>query len=230
MIPDRILRKIEACLALAGSDNPNEAATALRQAQKMMAEYGLTQLDLAAARIGEHSARARSGKRPPNYLGALAAIVARAFGTHPIYRAGWRGAAPSSELIFVGPDSHARISAYAFEVLQRQLLRDRSRYLAELPRRLKRSTKTRRADAFAEAWVLAVSRQIAPQAVDAATREAIEHYMGRTHGPLRSLTPRQNDKLNAYDRTAYSAGYRAGEAVQLHAGVESTRREALAHD
>lgn len=229
MIPDRILRKIEACLALTGSDNPNEAATALRQAQKMMAEYGLTRLDLAAARIGEHSARARSGKRPPNYLGKLISMVASAFGTHPIY---WRmGAGCSfSTLTFVGPDGNARISAYAFEVLQRQLLRDRSHYPAELPKRLKRATKTRRADAFAEAWVLAVSRQIAPQTVDAATRQAIEHYMGRTHGPLKSLTPRQNDKLNAYDRTAYSAGYRAGEAVQLHAGVESTRREALAHD
>ena len=225
MIPDRILRKIEACLALAGSDNPNEAATALRQAQKLMAKYGLTR-----ARIGEHSARARSGKTPPNYLAGLVSMVARAFGTHPIYRTVRRGLSLSSELIFVGPDSHAQISAYAFEVLQRQLLRDRSRYLAELPKRLKRSTKTRRADAFAEAWVCAVSRQIAPQAVDAATREAIEHYMGRTHGPLKSLTLRQNDKLNAYDRTAYSAGYRAGEAVQLHAGVESTRREALAHD
>lgn len=83
MIPDCILRKIEHCLALSASDNPNEAAIAPRQAQKLMAEHGLTQLDLAAAQIGEHSARARSGKTLPNCLGGLAAIVAEALATSP---------------------------------------------------------------------------------------------------------------------------------------------------
>ncbi|WP_252473542.1 DUF2786 domain-containing protein, partial [Microbulbifer okhotskensis] len=33
---DAILRKIKRCLALAKSSNPNEAATALRQAQTLM--------------------------------------------------------------------------------------------------------------------------------------------------------------------------------------------------
>lgn len=83
MIPDCILRKIEHYLALSASDNPNEAAIAPRQAQKLMAEHGLTQLDLAAAQIGEHSARARSGKTLPNCLGGLAAIVTEALATSP---------------------------------------------------------------------------------------------------------------------------------------------------
>ena len=42
---DTALAKIKKCLALAASPNPHEAAAATRQAQKLMAEYGLTETD-----------------------------------------------------------------------------------------------------------------------------------------------------------------------------------------
>lgn len=226
---ERIVRKIEACLALAGSDNPNEAATALRQAQKLMAEYGLTHLDLATARISEQATKTRAGKTPPGYLGGLVSMVANAFGTHPIYRRQPSRTTASSELAFIGPESNARISAYAFEVLQRQLIRDRSQYLAALSQSLKRATKIRRANAFAEAWVVAVSQHVIPQTMDEARMKAIEHYVRKNYGALNSLTPRQNSPLNRYDRTALSAGYQAGQAVQFNQGVESTARAALSH-
>lgn len=44
---ERAIRKIKHCLALAQSANENEAATALRQAQALMREYRLTEMDEA---------------------------------------------------------------------------------------------------------------------------------------------------------------------------------------
>lgn len=43
---ERAIRKIKHCLALAQSANENEAATALRQAQALMREYRLTEMDV----------------------------------------------------------------------------------------------------------------------------------------------------------------------------------------
>ena len=43
---ERVIRKIKHCLALAQSANENEAATALRQAQALMREYRLTDMDV----------------------------------------------------------------------------------------------------------------------------------------------------------------------------------------
>ena len=43
---ERVIRKIKHCLALAQSANENEAATALRQAQALMREHRLTDMDV----------------------------------------------------------------------------------------------------------------------------------------------------------------------------------------
>jgi len=40
-VMESVIRKIKAGLALAGSDNPNESATAMRQAKKLMAQHGI---------------------------------------------------------------------------------------------------------------------------------------------------------------------------------------------
>ena len=45
----RILARIRACLALASSPEPHEAAAALRQAQAWMRRYGLTREEVELA-------------------------------------------------------------------------------------------------------------------------------------------------------------------------------------
>ena len=50
---EKILDKIKKCLALASSANEHEAAAALRQAQKLMAQFGLTETDVTLADVGE---------------------------------------------------------------------------------------------------------------------------------------------------------------------------------
>ena len=66
MDKDDILRKIEKCLALAKSSEPAEAA-ALRQAQALMREHGVSQLEAQAIGARECSVKAaarRAGTKP----------------------------------------------------------------------------------------------------------------------------------------------------------------------
>lgn len=230
MIPDRIMRKIERCLALSSSANANEAGIALRQAQKLMNEYGLTRLDVAASSIEEKSVGSKSGKTPPNYLVVLASMVADGFGTEAIYSVRHSRQGYIGSWSFIGPDGSPRISGYAYTVLQRRLLQDRKQYQESLPTRLKRTTKIRRADAFAEAWLAAVKKQVIPAAPTEETRQAIEHYLSKHHDNLEDLTSRATGELRRHDRSALTAGYEAGRSVQLHQAVEQRYTEVLTHD
>lgn len=53
---DKIISKIKKCLALAKSNNPHEAAAALRQARKMMTQYQINEADVLLSDIGEMTA------------------------------------------------------------------------------------------------------------------------------------------------------------------------------
>ena len=78
---DTALLKIKKCLALAGSSNPNEAAAAMRQAQKLMAMFGLNETDISLAEVVESAARARMTSLV-NWEVIMSRIVADAFGCY----------------------------------------------------------------------------------------------------------------------------------------------------
>lgn len=230
MIPDRIMRKIQRCLALSESANAHEAGIALRQAQALMAEYGVSHEQLALADFTASGVDTLAGRTPPRYLESLAQLINAAFGTSTLYscrrtRHGWRGA-----FEFIGPRDAVQVASYAFTVLQRQLIRDRRDYLASKPR-LKRLTKTRRGDAFAEAWILGARQSVTPMAMTEellALHQAYQRH--RCGGEPESLTTREHAPLRHHDYAAVTAGYAAGQAAQLVAGVSATQREALSHD
>lgn len=67
-------------MALSKPDNVNEAASALRQAQKLMEIHGISEKDITLANIKELRFRVqKSLKRPPYLLTALGGVCAEAF-------------------------------------------------------------------------------------------------------------------------------------------------------
>ena len=64
---DPIIGKIKKCLSLSQSDNPHEAASALRQAQALMRKHGLDEVAMANAEVGEAfvDATSTNATRPP---------------------------------------------------------------------------------------------------------------------------------------------------------------------
>lgn len=226
---DKIFRKIKCCLALAKSSNANEAATALRQAQAMMEQHGITREDVAASDVGSHVSQAAGlGKTPPAHMTMLANMIAVAFAVEPLYRAHQTFEKWEGSFEFYGIDSAPEIAGYAFEVLARQLRKDRNAFIGGLKKRLKRSTKVRRGDLYAQGWVQAVRHKVVPRRPSEAERRAIAVYRKKHWTDVKTAQGRDTTrKARKYDLEARLQGLVDGDKVEFHQGVHGSKRAAL---
>ena len=221
-----MIEKIAKCLALAGSDNPNEAASALRHAQKLMAEHGIDEQDVRLAGVSAKRATAGKWKNPPRHIAMLAGLVGEAFRCRPVFcvsdtRINLMNFTRRhvSSVRFIGVDPEPTLAAYAFGVLRRQLVAGRKRYLTSLSRRMKRSTKTRRADLWADGWALAVWDKIAKLAIAKEREELIDDYIKACHGALVKGQSRCHEPKGMRENGCIDQGYIDGLDVELHHGV-----------
>lgn len=227
---DDILRKIKACLAMAQSDNPNEAATALQRARDLMEKYDVSIDDVAISDVTSCYSSAKGGRVPPAHIGMLAGMVARVFGVEFVYRVGFDGSRWCGGFDFFGIGAGPEMAAYAYEVLERQLIKGRTAYIRTLNKRLKRQTKVRRGDMYAQGWVSAVADKITPhKRTDKETRVIAEYQEKRWPGQLAQCTPRNTaGKARVHDYGAVAQGLRDGREVQFHQGVSGSEQARIA--
>ncbi|WP_051946637.1 DUF2786 domain-containing protein [Marinobacter sp. MCTG268] len=228
---EKILEKIKKCLRLAKSSNENEAAAAMRQAQKLMRLHGIEHGYVVAAEgVESQNVSVGSNKKPSAHVGMLAHMVCRAFGVDVIWSVTQLFGQRESRLEFYGMDSAPEVAGYAFEVLFRQLKRDRTRYMATLNKRLKRTTKTRRGDLYAQAWVQAVEKQITAYERSEEEKAAVQTYREQRWPEVGETACRDNTAgTRRHDYDAARQGYRDGEKVDFHRGVNGPRQAALGH-
>lgn len=233
MTRDQAIRKILACLRMAASSNPNEAATALRQAQVLMDKYGLTEADAATAEIGEREASTgfRGGELPQSLI-ALAQLVAdgyrcKVIGTRsqrPVIKHGWPTWEGKTTLRFFGAGADPEIASYAFTVLRRQLQRDKTKHVARVR---KRANRDRRAEEFAIGWISAIHLLFPRAELPAGRKAAIDAAVNQRVGGVRETTGKQikGGRGRAADR---DAGYAAGRRAQLNQGLTEGQRKLAA--
>lgn len=224
---NKIASKIAKLLALAASDNPTEAATAKRQADALMAKYNLTTGDAAASSVQEKSSKTGGKNRAPVYICNLASIIAKAFGCAVVLSPG--GGWLDSSIVFFGVGIKPELASYTFDVLRRQVIKDRTAYSATL-KRYKRQNKIRMADIFADTWVRRVSKQVREFAGTEQEQKAIVAYEEKKWGSSlitdnRSGAAPKKDS----DYQAVSAGFAAASDVSLHRAVQTKRGSMLSH-
>lgn len=223
-----ILRKIKRCLALANSSNPNEAATALRHAQALMAKHGLTKEDVAASEVSSRNARADAGHSPPLHVLMLARMIAGAFGCEFIYTPTHNGRRWQGGFEFYGFGTAPEIAGYAFEVLGRQLKRDRRLYLDSLSKRIKRATRVRRGDLYAQGWVKAASVKVVPLQRSEAQDKALATFAKQQWPDTdQALATDNTEKAKPQDFEAFVKGHVDGQKVSLHHGVNGHQPAAI---
>ncbi|NWL07851.1 DUF2786 domain-containing protein [Pseudomonas hunanensis] len=235
---ERVIRKIKRCLALSKSSNENEAATAMRQAQALMREYRLTELDVRLSDVSEVESEKSRANRRPTWDRHLSSIVAQVFGVRPLSYRHWCESSRRrvDRALFVGVSPAPQIAMYAYEALLVKLTLARREYVA-----LVRSGKQRSAyspetagDHFALAWVSAVHgkiHELLPRgdedlalthhsdgrdlvAVEAQDNALIEQYLeGQEIGKARKVP-----KIEL-DLDAQIAGLLAGRRVELNPGL-----------
>lgn len=223
------IQKIKKCLALSKSPNPHEAAAALRQAQKLMEAHQLDEGDIDLSCVAEHDTKLTAGIKSA-WLTLLARTCSDAFGCDFIFKSGGDG----NRATFIGLQGAEQVAGYAFQVLLRQVQRDRTNHIAEQPKACKRVTKVARGDAFALGWVRAaavlVSRLAGSETEQAARAALIEQYKQRQFTGLKSFTPvrRDLDKKVRVTPNSYMQGDSAGRNAKLSNAVGATRQALLA--
>lgn len=214
---EAIIAKIKKCLALAKSDNEHEAAVALRQAQRLMQQHGITDFDIETADIQEEATKAGASSEPSRWECGLATRAANAFECKVFLAVGW----PVGKWTFVGAVPAAEIARYAFEVMFRQIKRARSAYIKSALKRCGPTSRTRRADLFCKGWVVAATALIEAFAGSDAQQAKVTAYLENKHA-LKGFHGRNRSagrKLTERDYGDADAGHAAGTEAQLNRGV-----------
>lgn len=220
---DTVLRKVRACLRLSKSANAHEAAAALRQAEKLMAEYRIEHGevdDTEADPITQRSTH-RRGEKPPVYVVALLNLVSEVFGVEVFRESRWR----SCNLHIVGPSVEAEIAMYAFDVLLRQLERDRRKFLARVR---KTANRAARGDVFGLGWVNGVEENLTEFA-GRPRDPRIAIYMQRKY-PNLTTTNAEARKSKAVSMNDGYAGVLSGRNAKLARGVGGSARPLIGHE
>ncbi|MCK1791188.1 DUF2786 domain-containing protein [Pseudomonas violetae] len=182
----KALDKIKKLLRLAASDNPHEAAAAMRQARALMEKYRLEESDVHLSEVYECAARSGSKMTPPQWEANLAGVVTKAYACKILFMAGvgeWR---------FIG--EMAELASYTMTLLLRQVRQSRRDFISTQLNRCKAATKTKRADVFCGAWVSAVRKQVMAFAGNDEPSPAAAAYMLKHHA--------ETEKLDCRDRNA----------------------------
>ena len=219
MNQERILSKIKKLLALSKSDNPNEAAIALNQAQKLMQAYNINIFDV------EIKEEVNPNKYPLNgsiYICYIAQIISEAFAVRVLRQE--NGPRGKVNFIFVGTADKAEVASYFFDVLIRKAKTARQNKLKELAEDLKyvrKATKTRVADSFCMGWCAAVQEKLEKLVNDPKEEALIEDYF-KKQGYTVNNKQREKDRKKADNLISSAAmiGYSEGKKVDLFFGVK----------
>ncbi|MGR6773627.1 DUF2786 domain-containing protein [Pectobacterium brasiliense] len=218
---EKYMEKIQKLLHLAKrSTNEYEAANAISQAQNLMRKFGLSELDIDLLSIKEFRSEhcPSDAKKLPEYVINLANLLCYAFGVSCYYA--WNRNDRRS-IAFYGPTERPQIAAYGFDVLSVQLVRARSEFIASQNKRIKRSTKTNRADQFCAGWVSGARNAISQFAIEPEEQQLMSLYYKQISERFSELKSREAKSCRG-DDDAYSAGYNSGKDASLHQAVKGT--------
>jgi hypothetical protein len=220
----KILEKIKKCLALSKSANEHEAAAALQKARELMEEYKVTDAEVLTADIQTDKIKASAGK-PNIWETSLADIVAEAFSCrvifHSRYNERWE---LEGNWEFIGLNISPELAKFAFDVLLRQLKRERTAYIKAKLSRCKRSNKTVRADMFCIGWVASV-RALVRKFAKYDPPKAIEAYVNEKYPALSTVKVKSRQGSgSAKTRSGddYFNGRVKGKDANLNHGVSGS--------
>lgn len=230
-VDPKILGKIKKCLALSSSDNPHEAAAAMRQAHALMAAHGVSAEQITMADIGEAHANSRTMARnkPAQWEGALAAMVGKAFGCQMMLKRLMATDTPKAVLnegsyIFVGIAAQAQVAAYTFDVLARRCKKARSKWVAEKLEGLSgmrggKRKATSLGDEFAMGWVSQVVRLVQdfahPEPVEAAIAAYINAQTTKNEQSAREqFRSNKSTESAEHERARLAARMMGGQAAK----------------
>lgn len=131
----KVMDKIQKCLNLSKSSNEHEAAAALRQAQKLMVAFSVTESELGAIGYTEEtvSTTIQAGKKIPLVLNVITNLVTHAFGVKAVYGRTIRVSCANFDVTYFGPEHRVVLAGYVHVVIQRAVDAAWKRYQNDNP-------------------------------------------------------------------------------------------------
>ena len=206
----KIIDKICKCLRLSESGNPHEAAMALRQANRLMHKYRISEDLVRKAIVEESVVDVGQAYTPPFWVLALANLVADTFDCR-VFVARHYGRRP--EYRFLGLDLSPELATYTFEVLLRQLTQAREEFIANLALEDEMESR-RRGDVFAQAWLFRIARTVENFASNTEVLAAVDAHIQAEHGDTVDLSREPAQPENG-DYEDILSGMRAANEVSL---------------
>lgn len=218
MSKQRALDKIKKCLALSKSANSNEAATALRMAQALMRQHGLTLEEVALSEVATESVKTRETPTGGNYLVQLCGLIQSAFGVRALIVQGRPGTTARVE--YVGPRHRVAPAAYAHTVIDRAISTSWRRFKKECPWLCGRGSRL----SFRRGFLHAVSVNVEAFAMSDEEKQMTENALSTVSS--KPLSPRKPPRVSM---DAAAAGMEAAEGFTLSRPIETQRKE-LTHE
>lgn len=230
MDKEQALERIKKCLRLSKSDNEHEAAQALKHAQALMRQFGISSLDIELAEVTE--AGVRAPVNTPRWHLSLFNICRRAFGVdgyiNTDYRYSGSGYSKKVHFQFFGIAPKPELARYAFEILLRQLKIARREYMkTELQRVRLAKNKKYRADEFCEGWASAVMGKVENFAMSAEEKRKLLAYETNKLDLVVNERKRKPPKVLVYGERDYFAGREKGREAQLHHAMHGAEADQL---
>lgn len=231
MTRDEALDKIKKCLALAASPEAHEAAAALRQAQKLMAQFGLSETDVTLADVSEVRQQAQNAPMV-QWEVSLAFLVARAFGCDT-FTSERRKLGKSLQVrrqrdyVFIGVGPAPEVAGYAFDVLARQCAKDRRNHIGQQSKNCKAKTKVARGDLYAEGWIAGVHKKLGQLAGKVRDSALIAQYMAQRHAGMQEAEIKNRVKGKNVTHNDWHRGLEAGRRAELNQGVPGRAEQRL---
>ena len=218
---EKIKDKIKKLFALSKSSNPNEAASALAMAQKLMEDHGLIKTDIPTLDVNENTTPRGSGNKPPVYEVSLAVSIAEAFGCKVILSDEYDKVecVLRNTYKFIGIDHRPQIASFIATVLFRKLKRARADYLKTLYRVRARITKIKRGDDFSRGWVSTVTLKLNAFSRTPEEEMAMEMYM-KKYENLQSVSCINRKSESRYVYNDWYNGKQAGSGVEIQHGIK----------
>jgi hypothetical protein len=214
-----VMRRIQKCLALAmdPAAAPGEAENALRMAQNMMKKYGVTDGQIASSQIGEFLIQGSKATTPCPWETDLAWLICHAFGSKLMWSEGYgpKGARTKGWFTFVAHKPQLEMIKYAYELVRRQLVAERTKFVASLPEYWTRPRKAREGDEFGRGFVAALRKKVSDYANPEGLQKALEDRIEERTGGRKS----KDVKEKRGSREAYFGGADKGQHATLNRGV-----------
>ena len=118
---EKRLEKIRKCLRLSKSAEANEAAAAMRQAQKLMQELGIDESELGLEATIDELVITKHPMGANRYLLTLVAVIKEIFGVDAIFETGNGVAFKRANIRYFGPKSRCMVAAYSHRVVDRAI-------------------------------------------------------------------------------------------------------------